>query len=157
MDRSLLQKQFLPSIRKIHGCMKSRPMGGFLHSDTILLSIYFHSTDTGEDSLRVHELGRCSHISPPALSRCLRNMEKDGLIRRTIDADDRRSLRVELTDTGKKRAEDLADSHSPCFDRIFQAMGDEDAAELVRLTGIFSDLLEQEVHSQNLEERSAAI
>ena len=114
----------MPSLRKIHRCLRSRDMGGIHHSDMILLSMYHRSTDSSETSMRVKELGRCSNISPTALSRCLRQLEKEGLIRRTIDPSDRRSLRVQLTNAGTDRAARLDSDSNYCFDRIFQAMGD---------------------------------
>ena len=122
MDQFVLQKQFMPSLRKIHRCLRSRDMGGVHHSDMILLSMYYRGTD--ESAMRVKELGRCSNISPTALSRCLRQLEKEGLIRRTADPSDRRSLRVELTSSGMDRAARLDASNNFCFDRIFQAMGE---------------------------------
>ena len=149
MDQFVLQNQFMPSLRKIHRCLRSRDMGGIHHSEMILLSMYHRSTDPGETSMRVKELGRCSNISPTALSRCLRQLEKEGLIRRTIDPSDRRSLRVQLTNAGTDRAARLDSESNYCFDRIFQAMGEKDARELVRLTGIFSELLEEDRPEQN--------
>ena len=149
MDQFVLQNQFMPSLRKIHRCLRSRDMGGIHHSEMILLSMYHRSTDSSETSMRVKELGRCSNISPTALSRCLRQLEKEGLIRRTIDPSDRRSLRVQLTNAGTDRAARLDSDSNYCFDRIFQAMGEKDARELVRLTGIFSELLEEDRPEQN--------
>ena len=149
MDQFVLQKQFMPSLRKIHRCLRSRDMGGVHHSDMILLSMYHRSTDPGETSMRVKELGRCSNISPTALSRCLKQLEKEGMIRRTVDPSDRRSLRVQLTNAGTDRAARLDSESNYCFDRIFQAMGEKDARELVRLTGIFSELLEEDRPEQN--------
>ena len=65
MDQFVLQKQFMPSLRKIHRCLRSRDMGGICHSDMILLSMYYRGTD--ESAMRVKELGRCSNISPTSL------------------------------------------------------------------------------------------
>ena len=149
MDQFVLQNQFMPSLRKIHRCLRSRDMGGLHHSDMILLSMYHRSTDPSETSMRVKELGRCSNISPTALSRCLKQLEKEGMIRRTVDPSDRRSLRVQLTNAGTDRAARLDSDSNYCFDRIFQAMGEKDARELVRLTGIFSELLEEDRPEQN--------
>ena len=155
MDQFVLQKQFMPSLRKIHRCLRSRDMGGICHSDMILLSMYYRSSD--DTVMRVKDLGRCSNISPTALSRCLRQLEKEGLIRRTADPSDRRSLRVELTSAGTERAARLDASNHFCFDRIFRAMGEKDARELVRLTGIFSELLErEELSGQSAERRTLA-
>ena len=67
MDQFVLQKQFMPSLRKIHRCLRSRDMGGVHHSDMILLSMYYRGTD--ESAMRVKELGRCSNISPTGSQR----------------------------------------------------------------------------------------
>jgi hypothetical protein len=64
---------------------------------------------------------------------------------------------VELTSAGTERAARLDASNHFCFDRIFQAMGEKDARELVRLTGIFSELLErEELSGQSAERRTLA-
>jgi DNA-binding MarR family transcriptional regulator len=43
------------------------------------------------------------HLSQSALSRLVGRLEKDGLVSRGICAEDRRGVRVSLTDAGRER------------------------------------------------------
>jgi DNA-binding MarR family transcriptional regulator len=51
-------------------------------------------------SLRVNELAREVVLSPPAMSRFVDRVEAAGHVRREPDPDDRRAMRVVLTDDG---------------------------------------------------------
>ncbi len=51
-------------------------------------------------SLRVNELAREIVLSPPAMSRFVDRLAAAGCVRREPDPDDRRALRVVLTDAG---------------------------------------------------------
>ena len=51
-------------------------------------------------SLRVNQLAREVVLSPPAMSRFVDRVEAAGYVRREPDPDDRRALRVVLTDAG---------------------------------------------------------
>lgn len=52
-----------------------------------------------------HELSGLVHLSQSALSRLVTGLEKDGLVERTMCADDRRSVFTELTVDGRARYE----------------------------------------------------
>ncbi|MET9595543.1 MarR family transcriptional regulator [Streptomyces sp. NPDC006516] len=58
--------------------------------------------DGGDAScLRVQEIASRVHLSQSALSRLVARLEKEGLVRRAMCAEDRRGVRVELTDAGR--------------------------------------------------------
>ena len=50
------------------------------------------------------ELARIAAVEQPTMANTLQRMERDGLIARTPDPDDRRSSRVSLSKLGKRRA-----------------------------------------------------
>ncbi|MGI5400663.1 MarR family winged helix-turn-helix transcriptional regulator [Streptomyces sp. CA-135486] len=58
---------------------------------------------SGGCSLRVQELASRVHLSQSALSRLIARLEKDGLVTRGMCSEDRRGVRVELTDAGRAR------------------------------------------------------
>ncbi|HWU05680.1 MAG TPA: MarR family transcriptional regulator [Streptomyces sp.] len=60
-------------------------------------------TGRGDACLRVQEIASRIHLSQSALSRLVARLERDGLVRRAMCAEDRRGVRVELTDTGRAR------------------------------------------------------
>jgi len=55
-----------------------------------------------EDGLQVAELGRRAGLEPSSMTGVLDRMERDGLIRREPDPDDRRAHRIFLTEVGRK-------------------------------------------------------
>ncbi len=55
------------------------------------------------DCLRMHHLAEAVHLSQSALSRLVSRLERDGLVSRSMCADDRRGIFVALTDLGRRR------------------------------------------------------
>lgn len=147
MNDCALQHQLMLSIRRVHQCMNTLKKNGFRQNDLVLLGLYKFQNDHPDEGLRVSELGKRAHMSPPALSRCLRQLENGGLIRRSFDPADRRTLQVHLTEEGALRASQTEQENFPCFDRVFAAMGEKDTSELVRLMKTFSELLDKEIQS----------
>lgn len=64
-----------------------------------------------KDNLSVNELARLTGIETSTLSRLLDRMSAKGLLRRTRDANDKRSVLVSLTAKGRK----LAQQHRPVY------------------------------------------
>ncbi|KUN20164.1 MarR family transcriptional regulator [Streptomyces antibioticus] len=58
-------------------------------------------TKDGACSYRVQEISDRIHLSQSALSRLIARLEKDGLIERGMCPEDRRGVRVGLTDKGR--------------------------------------------------------
>ncbi|MFJ8074187.1 MarR family winged helix-turn-helix transcriptional regulator [Streptomyces sp. NPDC096176] len=57
----------------------------------------------GDCSYRVQELASRVHLSQSALSRLIARLEKDGLVTRGMCPEDRRGVRVALTEEGRSR------------------------------------------------------
>lgn len=138
------QQRLMSSIRRIHRCVHALNRDGFRQDEMVLMNIYHQQSLSADGGIRVSALGRQAHLSPPALSRCLRQLEQESLIRRSMDREDRRGLRVSLTEAGLRHAQQTEEEDFPCFERVFRTMGESDVLELIRLTEQFSDLLEQE-------------
>ncbi|MFJ8766464.1 MarR family winged helix-turn-helix transcriptional regulator [Streptomyces clavifer] len=73
-------------------------------SDFEVLDILAESAaEDGGAAYRVQELASRVHLSQSALSRLIARLEKDGLVCRGMCSEDRRGVRVELTDGGRAR------------------------------------------------------
>ncbi|MET7481735.1 MarR family transcriptional regulator [Streptomyces sp. NPDC005538] len=55
----------------------------------------------GSCAFRVQEISERVHLSQSALSRLIARLEKDGLVERGLCAEDRRGVRVTLTEKGR--------------------------------------------------------
>jgi DNA-binding MarR family transcriptional regulator len=65
-------------------------------------SLYFIG-QTPDGSLRIGDLARTLRITVGATSKLVDRIEAAGLIRRELDADDRRASRVALTENGRQK------------------------------------------------------
>jgi DNA-binding MarR family transcriptional regulator len=61
----------------------------------------------GTCSYRVQEISERVHLSQSALSRLIARLEKDGLVERGMCSEDRRGVRVALTEKGRARPGDV--------------------------------------------------
>jgi len=67
--------------------------------------------DSKCDNYRMNDLSGDIHLSQSALSRAVARMERDGLVKRSMCADDRRGVFVCLTAKGKRVYEQAAPTH----------------------------------------------
>jgi len=72
-------------------------------SDFEVLDILAEGSPDDGCSFRVQELADRVHLSQSALSRLVGRLEKDGLVTRGVCAEDRRGVRVAITDAGRTR------------------------------------------------------
>ncbi|MDO4265591.1 MAG: MarR family transcriptional regulator [Eubacteriales bacterium] len=84
-------------------------------------------------SLRVCELISKLLATSGNMTVILRNMERDGLIQKTPDSDDRRSFRISLTDAGRKKVEAVLPPHIANVASIFSGFTEKELSLLSRL------------------------
>ncbi|MEV0978819.1 MarR family transcriptional regulator [Streptomyces sp. NPDC049915] len=85
-------------------CELDRALGGhgLCASDFEVLDVLAEGTTAdGSPAWRVQEIADRVHLSQSALSRLIARLEKDGLVDRALCAEDRRGVRVALTDKGR--------------------------------------------------------
>jgi DNA-binding MarR family transcriptional regulator len=75
---------------------------GLCASDFEVLDVLSEgSAADGSCAYRVQEISERVHLSQSALSRLIARLEKDGLVERTMCPEDRRGVRVALTEQGR--------------------------------------------------------
>jgi DNA-binding MarR family transcriptional regulator len=84
------------------------------------------------------------HTSLPAVSRTLKAMERKKLIRRDIDENDRRNTFIVLMELGEQTRLSIIHEMDLFSARVFERMGEEDAASLLLLWGRFVTSMETE-------------
>lgn len=77
-----------------------------------------------------HELGAKLLSSKPNISAVLDNLERDGLVRRERDEEDRRALRVNLTAKGRRLIEKAFPSFLTYLKDAFGALSQDELAAL---------------------------
>lgn len=87
------------------------------------------------NSLSPKELSRITGTSTAHVAKALRNLEAKGEVRRRPDPVDARKKTVSVTEAGMERVENARQEILGDLDHVMEALGEEDAAQLVRLSG----------------------
>ncbi|HJP79686.1 MAG TPA: MarR family transcriptional regulator [Pseudonocardiaceae bacterium] len=107
--RELLQRYHATSCA-LDRTLRDRHDLGF--SEFEVLEQLVETPATCESSARrMQELGDRVQLSQSALSRVVARLERDGLVQRTMCADDRRGIYVMLTDEGRRRHAEAVGTH----------------------------------------------
>ncbi|MFM7347255.1 MAG: MarR family winged helix-turn-helix transcriptional regulator [Tagaea sp.] len=91
----------------------------------------------GADGLTMGDLSRAMMVSAGNVTGLVEALVGEGLVRRTISAEDRRQSRVRLTAAGKRGFEAMLPEHERWIDEAFAGL---DPAELKRLMDLLAKL-----------------
>ena len=94
-----------------------------------------------DGKLRMTELAERVVPTPSGVTHLVTRLERDGLVRRTVDEHDRRSFFAELTRAGRRRLREARPTHNDVIRaRLTQRLT---SAQLATLGGLFDRIVEQ--------------
>jgi homoprotocatechuate degradation regulator HpaR len=85
------------------------------------------------ESMRITQLAALTLISGPSLTRILRGLEEQKLIRRTADAGDQRATRISMLPAGQRTLATVAPRSEQRYASIAARFGDEELRSLYTL------------------------
>lgn len=97
-----------------------------------------------EGPARATDIADLLRLAPRTVTEALDGLERDGLVRRDPDPDDRRAKRVSLTPEGRKAIAATEPLRVCLTERIFGTLDAEDRGHLVRILARLSDALDRE-------------
>lgn len=78
-------------------------------------------------------LSHCQNVSKNTISALLRGLEEQGLVERTLDADDRRVFRMRLTAAGRALVQATAPEHMDYLNRLPAGLTPAEREQLIEL------------------------
>ncbi len=103
-----------------------------------------------EDGLKLIELGRRAGLEPSTMTGLIDRMERDDLVKRVPDPDDRRVLKIYLTDAGYAIEDTMARAVDRVMAQVLSGIGDDDISHL-------KDTLRKvlaNIHEENFDEQT---
>ena len=97
------------------------------------------------DSLRVTDLAEILGVDTPTVTRKVQQLERDGLVVRQTDPDDRRASRIRLTPAGRRTIERVRRARRAWLGQILHDWNDDDLADLADLLTRFAGDLERDL------------
>ncbi|MDD5712466.1 MAG: MarR family transcriptional regulator [Smithellaceae bacterium] len=83
-----------------------------------------------EDGLKVIELGRRAGLEPSTMTGLIDRMERDGLVTRVPDPEDRRVLKINLTEAGSAIKDTVAEKVDLVMGQVLSNVDTDDLAQL---------------------------
>ncbi len=99
----------------------------------------------GDGSLRVTDLAELLGVDTPTVTRKVQQLERDGMVVRQTDPDDRRASRIRLTPAGRRTLERVRKARRAWLEHLLEDWTDEDLSSLAVLLGRFADGLERDL------------
>ena len=97
------------------------------------------------DALRVTDLAEILGVDTPTVTRKVQQLERDGMVTRHRDPDDRRASRIGLTPAGRRTIERVRRARRAWLEQLLQEWGDDDLYALAHLLGRFGEELERDL------------
>lgn len=84
-------------------------------------------------SMKVSEISKLMHVTSPTITQMLKGLEAHGLVERHIDPNDRRAVRIALTERGEAVARRAEEIFRNCFSGLVDYLGEEESNQLAEL------------------------
>jgi DNA-binding MarR family transcriptional regulator len=86
-----------------------------------------------EGGVRVSQIAISVGLTVPGVTQIINALEKDGLVTRETDRNDRRAVLIHLNNEGKKLMEPALIRSNDLFAGLIDHLGEDDSQELLRL------------------------
>lgn len=94
-----------------------------------------------QEAVRSIDLASSLGYAPRTITEAIDGLERDGLVRRDPDPDDRRAKRISLTSAGIEAVEGAEASRLSYVEDVFSALSADEREEIIRLVGKLNDRL----------------
>lgn len=94
-----------------------------------------------QGAVRSIDLASLLGYAPRTITEAIDGLERDGLVRRDPDPDDRRAKRISLTPAGIEAVEGAEASRLSYVEEVFSALSANEREEIIRLVGKLNDRL----------------
>ena len=107
-------------------------------------TLLFKLSARGE-SLRVTDLAETLGVDTPTVTRKVQQLERDGMVVRQSDPDDRRASRIGLTPAGRRTIERVRRARRAWLERLLEGWDDDDLSDLADLLSRFAENLDRDM------------
>jgi len=120
---------------------------GLTAGELMVLNVIRAGTLTNRKGIRVSDIGAHLSVASPTITQQVNNLVTHGYVQRNIDSEDRRAVRITITEKGEKALNEHSKAFFSTINDLVVFLGEEDSIVLADLLGKVFD------HYQRLEIR----
>ena len=109
------------------------PIGGLKANETMVLLCIKNKINDEELGIKVSDISRLLRVATPSVTQIINNLEADGLLERSMDKEDRRAVRINLTKKGEVIINKVSDEFLYRFKGLVKYLGEDKSNELADL------------------------
>lgn len=109
------------------------PVPGLTHSEAILIFAIERHNKENSEGIKTSELSQILHVAAPTITQQINALERRGYVERNADKNDRRAVRIKLTDKGENMLNELHKSFYKAINGLVEYLGDEKTNQLSEL------------------------
>lgn len=114
---------------------------GACHSEVmILFTALDYAFDEGKN-ITVAEAARRLNVSVPSVSRSLKALSEKGLVKRDLDENDRRSVRIIVTKDGEEKIQGILKRVYSTLNKTLEVFSDKELFQMIKLHNRFVNSL----------------
>ena len=110
-----------------------RKIAGYNPSEFKVLAAIYQGPNDEKADMKVSEISQKLHVTPPTVTQIINTLEKDGLVERTVDPNDRRAVKINLTPNGETAVIQARKAFFESFSGLIDHLGEEDSEKLAEL------------------------
>ena len=142
-----LAKEFLEEFYRLGRMAQSRTISHSMKGEAFML---LYLLQKGEGATP-GELGRALKSSTARVAAALNSLERKNQVTRKTDQKDRRKVLVELTEEGRKKAEECRRIPEHMLTRLMESLGEEDAKNMLHIMKRINEIMPQMECSDQIE------
>ncbi|MCK4259441.1 MAG: MarR family transcriptional regulator [Halanaerobiales bacterium] len=109
------------------------PKIGLKHSELMVLHCLKQKVASDSSGIMVSELSNILKVTAPTVTQLIKGLETNGYVERSRDQNDRRVVRIKLTDKGESVIRGAMDAFYDSFEGLVEYLGEEKSNELAEL------------------------
>ncbi|MDU4695121.1 MULTISPECIES: MarR family winged helix-turn-helix transcriptional regulator [Paenibacillus] len=124
----------------------------FKPSEVRLMFIILRGMELDERGVTVSELSAMMEVASPTVTPLVRSLEEHGLVLRYNDKEDRRAVRVKLTEQGLDQIREIARKRSAQIQELVEYLGEEKSRQLIELLEQVYEYVEEQLNTKKSQE-----
>ncbi|ANA79902.1 MarR family transcriptional regulator [Paenibacillus glucanolyticus] len=153
MREDSIASRLLYSIRMFHKQEWDQHMiSGYTPGEIRVLMGLRHHIEPNGPGMKVSEISSMMNVTSPTITQFINGLESKGLVERVMDAQDRRAVRVQLTEAGNRIVQQTYLKVKNNFNELVDFLGEEDS---VKLTELLTKIYQFQEHKRNSNETTS--
>ena len=138
------------------------------HNEIMVLACLLHGSHPGErmdwqdnppdfeshfnqehPGLKESEISALMRVKSPTITPVIRGLEDESLVERKMDPEDRRAVRITITDAGRAIIRAAHEERMATFNRLVEHLGEEDSIQLAELLSKVYTFFDAQISGQD--------